>query len=386
MITSEGNFQGIYNCGEGNYEVSFEKITKDEFVSYIALLAGAGFEKYAENEISGNSFITYIKDTRNLFVSYFASLKELKIVIGAKKFLPETQKPVYTRIADTTLTQIRLQGAIDSAAVKGAPGMSYIMRLADGSFILIDGGPTNETDITALFDFLTENNKTGGKITIAAWFITHAHGDHMGLAINFINRYHASLDIKMVAYNFPDFATVKIPNEDPSGMLKGVQQFKAVIKNYFPKADTFVFHTGQKLYLADAEIEILFTHEDLYPRPMYWGNHTSSGFRITANGKTFMVLGDMEVSLCSQMAQTFGNYLKSDILQLTHHGFNGAAIELYQLIDPDICLWPVDEYRFLNDPRCLGTQSGYAFNAWIRDDTVKVRKHYTSSYTTTINF
>ena len=46
------------------------------------------------------------------------------------------------------------------------------------------------------------------------------------------------------------------------------------------------------------------------------------------------------------MAERYGSYLKSDILQITHHGFNGGSMEAYALVNPDVCLAPVDEETF----------------------------------------
>ena len=97
-----------------------------------------------------------------------------------------------------------------------------------------------------------------------------------------------------------------------------------------------------------------------------------------------MLLGDCEKELCQFMADVYGEELKSDILQLSHHGYNGACLDLYRYIDPDICFWASDEYRFYNDPRCLGTASGYDFNAWLRDDSIRRREHYHASADTTI--
>ena len=98
-----------------------------------------------------------------------------------------------------------------------------------------------------------------------------------------------------------------------------------------------------------------------------------------------MILGDCEKSLCRQMAATFGACLKSDLLQLTHHGANGASLDLYQVIDPDICFWACSQSKFESDERMLGTKAGYEFNAYIRDESIRARKHYHSGETTVIS-
>lgn len=376
--TAKGYFQGVYPCANNSYEISTSNTTQAECHTYLEKLAAEGFTRYAENTINQNEFYTYRKGDTNLFVSWYPSMATCKVV-AASGYLPSTEKPAVTKTVTPSITQPGRNGVNQNA-----PGMSYVIQLSDASFIIIDGGPYDEFDVDALMDFLEAKTPGTGKPVIAAWMITHAHGDHMALANSFLDKYHSRIDLRMAAYNFPDFSSITIPNESPAGCGSLVTAFTNKITKYFPSADQFVFHTGQKLYLADAEIEFLFTHEDLYPKEFSWGNHTSSAWRIKLGGKTIMILGDCEKTLCQQMADCFGSELKADILQLSHHGFNGACLDLYKAIDPDICFWACDVTRFDTDGRCLGTKNGYDFNKWLRDDSVKVRRHYHSSTTTTI--
>ncbi|MBO5671247.1 MAG: MBL fold metallo-hydrolase, partial [Clostridia bacterium] len=298
-------------------------------------------------------------------------------------YLPATVAPAYTRVTDTTFTQIGRE-AVD---INMAPGMSYIMQLADGSFIVVDGGPANTHDEDQLLSYLQSLTPAGQKPVIAAWFITHAHSDHMALANNFLNRYHDLVEVRLAAYNFPIYDTVKNANDvkqTPARYQPMIDLFIESVRKYWPDAVHFVLHAGQKLYLADAEIEILFTHEDLFPLEYSWVNHTSCAFRITACGKTVMLLGDCERSLCQQMADTYGEYLKSDLLQLSHHGANGACLDLYRCIDPAICFWACSQAKFERDERMLGTKAGHEFNAYIRDTSIRARAHYHSGVTTVI--
>ena len=96
-----------------------------------------------------------------------------------------------------------------------------------------------------------------------------------------------------------------------------------------------------------------------------------------------MVLGDCEKKLCQFMADVYGAALKSDILQVSHHGVNGACIDLYQAVDPDICFWPIDEFRFFNHVQIRG-EKAWDFNRWILDDSIKKRAHYHSSADTVL--
>ena len=377
---------GLYQCGEDSVEVCLRGITKAEYESYADTLTAGGWVKYTENAMASNLYATYTnKDGRTVHLGYYPTLQNgtLRIVNEPTGYLPATTAPAYTRVADTTFTQIKRK----AADINNAPGMSYIMQLADGSFILIDGGPANTDDEDDLLAYLKSLTPAGQKPVIAAWFITHAHSDHMALANNFITKYHNEVEVRMAAYNFPIYEAVKDAkdvNNTASRYQPMIDLFIESIRKYWPQADHFVIHAGQKLYLADAEIEIFFTHEDLFPLAYTWINHTSTAFRITSGGKTIMMLGDCEKSICQQMADTFGEYLKSDMLQLAHHGANGACMDLYQRIDPEICFWACSKDKFENDERMLGTKAGQEFNAYLRDTSIRVREHYHNSITTII--
>ena len=377
---------GLYQCGEDSIELCLRGVSAAEYEAYGEILSEDGWVRYTESTLSCNRFATYTAPSgRTLHVSYFPTLSDgtLRAVNAPSGYLPPVDAPAYTRVADTTFTQIGRE-AVD---INTAPGMSYIMQTADGTFILIDGGPANTNDEDALLAYLKSLTPAGQKPVIAAWFITHAHSDHMALANQFMSRYHDQIEVRLAAYNFPLYDTVKDARDVvnmPARYQPMIDRFIDNIKTYWPEADHFILHAGQRLTVADAEIEILFTHEDLFPLEYKWVNHTSSAFRITACGKKIMLLGDCERSLCQQMADTFGDYLKSDLLQLSHHGANGACIDLYRLIDPAVCFWACSQKKFEGDERMLGIKTGHEFNAYIRDPAIRVRAHYHSGVTTVI--
>jgi len=408
--TVSGILEGVYYCGNENYEVSFKETNQSEYERYLNALESKGFTEYTTNAIGSNLFATYVSDEGDgtaVYTMFYPNSATCKIVYGARNYLPGTEEmPAPTGSAIKTTPSITQFGVEVMYKINSAPGMNYVIQLADGRFILIDGGPADGSvqlmkkepngtwvedgepkesqDAKNLYDFLCDRNPNGGKPVIAAWIITHAHGDHIGLATSFLSTYKNDVTLEMVAYNFPDFDSISIANESATTMGSLARRFEAVVKNYHRTAKTFIFHTGQKLYFPGCNIEFFYTHEDFFPNTIPWGNHTSAAFRITLNDTTFMVLGDCEVSLNQQMAETYGSVLKSDIMQIVHHGANGAYLELYQLIDPEICLWPCSTWAFETNPQQLGTQSGYGFNAWIRDNTVKQRTHYLGDVTTTI--
>lgn len=416
--------QASYYAGSQNHTKSFTSATANQYNAFVAALTAAGFEAYTTNTIGENLFGTYIKTTGGyhtaVYTMYYPSAGNVRVTYGPVDFLPDLEAdPADT--SDCVTPSIILNARRTAQCL--APGMSIVLQLADGSFIIIDGGnPDQELgslyydpnggekvdekfkynddkemtqDAKLLYDLLVSMTPAGEKPTIAAWMITHAHGDHISLANQFLKTYHAYVDVKMAAYNFPDFATVTIKNENPLYMQVLADAFIQEMNAYYPDASHWVFHTGERLNLPGCEIEIFYTPEDYYgtyaEATFPWGNQTSSAFRITLNGTSLMVLGDCEADICEQMANRYKDALESDVLQTSHHGYNGANAPFYQYIDPKICLWPTNQLRFDNDERCIGSstasstsQSSFMYaNWWLRntewtraDGTHGSRTHY----------
>ncbi len=379
MVTfkTSGTDNGTYRVGDGEYSHSYSNVSADERAAYLALLQQEGYTHSYTNQIGDNLFDTFYKGKNGLHLSYYPAKAIFKVTTITKDYQPATTPA--TGSTAPTLTQMGLKGA-DLSSPDGAPGMSYVMQLSDGRFIIVDGGSANADDELALLNYLKENSS--GKPRIAAWVFTHAHGDHMGLACSFISKYANEVTLQAVYANFPDAHNMEMVYEDAAVSLgTSIDNWNALVAEKFPNAAKYKFHAGEKFYIGDALFEILFTHEDFYPMSFGYGNDTSSAFKVTLGNKSILFLGDCDSRSSQFLADVYGSALKCDILQVTHHGFNGAVQALYESADPTICLWPVDQTRFGTDPRCLGTQSGYEFNKWLRDN---VSTHHHTSVTTTL--
>lgn len=388
--TAAGTEDAPYWCGDGGYEVTVRGVTPAEVDAYVSDLQAAGFEPYTDNVIGESRFFTLRKKTRTVFVCHHAKIALCRILSEkATGYLPPlTELPAEGPLTTVpTLTQIGRRGARTLA-----PGMSFILQLADGSYILMDGGPFDDYDTEELYRFLVRNKPANHKKPIiAAWIISHAHGDHMQLPTDFLAKHSKDVVIRLGAGNFPDFSCDGFTYNAQYDLILSTR-FREQVRANNPKAKFWNFHTGQKLLLpGGAELEIFCTHEDEYPVPFYSTNHTSSAWRIRASGKTMLFLGDCEKQLCKFMADAYGDALKTDCLQLAHHGFNGAVPEINWYANPSTCFWAMDEDRFLHDPRTLGTDvttlhfhSNYLFNRYLRDDAVIPRCHYHSGVTVSI--
>lgn len=387
-MTESGQELPLHSVGKGGYQVCIQNTTAEEFRQYAGMLEKAGFRKYSDTEIPAgaehmdnpNLFYVYETEEIQVFLSWNTSLNTSRIVFVYSEQLPSLEA-IPLEDGDDVIPSVS-QMQIDS-------GMSYVIQLPDASFIVIDGGVYGYSDCKRLYDFMVVRSPEGQLPVIAAWMYTHPDPDHIQLATEFISRYTGQVEIRAFAYNFPDCEIMDTTQDDQTIQLSIVVLEKN-IKEYCPEAVTYTLHTGQTYYFKGVKIEILLTEEDVYPIIPTIYNDTTAAWRMTfENGKSFMVLGDCTHQLSKQLAATYGDYLKSDILQLAHHGLIGGDKELYQFIDPSVCFWATFEDRFNGNYSkdkyqwCLG-ESICDYNAWIRDESIRVREHYHNSVTTTL--
>jgi hypothetical protein len=166
------------------------------------------------------------------------------------------------------------------------------------------------------------------------------------------------------------------------------------LNTYYPEAKQYVCHAGELMRFPGVEVRTLCTHEEHYPAPLAHCNQASTAWKLTFNsGKTAIVYGDIWTDQGKYLARNLSpEYLKCDVMQVIHHGLSGAVLELYEKNDPEICLWATlqrrfegrwttpDESDYTKVPQwCTGYKGEKviaSFNAWLRDDSIKKRKHY----------
>jgi len=422
----------LYSVGEGNYAYTVSNATEQMVNTFLADMVRDDFSVYSEHAVGSSRFATYVKDSiygqMVVYTMYHPEINEFRLTYGPMEYLPNVTPLKADNKADPTITQMFLETAYQSdkmtlsgstiTANDSIAGMSYILQLSDGRFIVIDGGSADcdvrtvkynassgkwevvsdtrrSTDGKRLYDTMNAMKPASHtKPRVAVWFITHAHADHWNLAWNFLNDYKNKIKLETLAFNFPE------PNRGnlTTSRQKRINEFKLLAKNTYG-ADLWVMHTGQVMELPGASIEVLSTVEDYYCEGKADAltkeidlNNTSATLRVHIGSLSFMVLGDAYATTCRFMSDAYGNALQSDVLQLAHHGFNGATLEVYQAIDPKICLWPTDEFHYRTAPQTMGTAAGYEFNHWLRNNPWKrdggaqgAREHYTMSYVTTIH-
>lgn len=387
--TIAGQSFAVGSIGASDLRFRVQSTTEEECREYAELLERSGYRKCAAKEISAGSecayntnlFYAYQNEDANVFIFWDAANRTAFVTVEPFGALPALagRDTLAETSAEPTFTQLRLRS-----------GMCYVVRLENGSYIVVDGGIIDAEAEERLYAFLTENTPTP-KPTIALWIFTHPHKDHIGLAIEFLTSYKDKVDVQAFAYQFPNCDKITVAMESVSETKQRIVALESIIQDGYPNATIYTLHTGQSYDYPGVEIEILYSLDDTYPYPYLSFNDTSAVLRLKfRNGKTALLLGDSQNEACKKLADRYGDYLKSDLLQLAHHGLIGGDKRLYQLIDPEVCFWATSEKRFLGERLnqryqwCLG-EGGCDYNAYLRDESIRKRVHCHNSEITTMD-
>ncbi len=360
---------GALDCENDTYQYTYmgDGVDADAYTDYCNALKQNGYTVLMQSgNVEDSYFTTFVNHAKktSLYVAYnaykhAAELPSTEKYDGAKPTIrvissntETTALPTSAMTSFTPFEQSRTPGSSLTAVSMDSAGTGYVMQLEDGSFIVMDGGTNSVgTEAANLYNIMVaQHTKAWGNapsasrpIHIRAWIISHSHGDHYNTFGKFATNYGKSGHVKMdyLLGNFPEAASFDNVAESDKTMLNNMESYR----NRFSEPFTFLkVHTGQKLWFANAQIEVMFTHEDRYPQPIMAFNDTSTvvrisvlntdGTRVTTGSKatTFTATGDLYRYGGRWMCAMFGDYLKSDMVALAHHGGPGAEAFYYEKV------------------------------------------------------
>ena len=242
--------------------------------------------------------------------------------------------------------------------------LSTLFKSPSGKVVMIDGGWPKDAD------FLVPALKELGG-TVEAWFLTHAHCDHYGALADILTKpKQEGLKIKKVIHKFLPFDFIA---ETEKGSLPYVTPFLKNLKQSRLKVETP--KVGQIWDFGEGLTFECLNDYDLSMR----GNSincSSICYRVMNGGKSILVTGDIGWPMSDKMLKTVPHEkLKSDIVFLSHHGQNGANKNFYEVVKPEICVWPTPQWLWDNNSGGKGYGSGpwltNYVKCWMQDIGVK---------------
>ena len=313
------------------------------FSEYCRLFESCGWEQKEDRRTDTHLYASYTDGENALFINYFPTVRELSVVTETGcGYFSYSDRPQSTA-ASAEITQLELEDF----------GMSYVIRLSDGRFIVIDGGRDFVPDRNRLYGCLKDQS-VHEKPIIAAWILTHPHPDHFHLFVGFMEDHADDVVIEKFIFNFPECTDLahypsladKDPrfdydNSAPIFIPKMLEQMKKT------GAPVYTAHTGQIYPIGDAVCEVLASMDDTIHSSNNI-NASSLVIRMELAGQVILWAADAPFSV-SKLPEKYAGYLKADILQVPHHGFQSGTAESeirsYKLIGPKVCLLPVSDYN-----------------------------------------
>lgn len=322
----------------------------EDFRAYTALLEQAGFTCCFSREDAFGLYAEYRREERLLYLCHLIRTGETRIIddvssASLEEFCADDTQEVRP---DTELMQF---GLAYSEMRKGQTcdcGMNYAIRLRNNELILVDGGEIEQATPAALGEFMRclrmlTRTVEGEKITVACWYCSHFHNDHMDFFEQFLRRYRGVVTVKRFLFNFP--------SESVTGMTYNTPPTLAYLNAVCPDVCFLKPHTGMVLHLGNAELQVLLTHEDLLPafwRDGRWTtghNSTSTVLNIRVDGVSLLLLGDAEDANQEIYRRVYGDEpIEVDCVQAAHHLIN-LVPRLYEVIRAKHVWVPGDRYN-----------------------------------------
>lgn len=376
------NFETPYTArvtaGDGGYTFIYAEATEETFAAYKDMLAKKGFICYTENTFNGvyeesevkNLFATYISKTTQIDIEYHSADSRIYVTATPRtsSVLPPVAPPNYTALGNeypTILTQFGFEDIFINEH-----SMGYIIRIADGSFIIIDGGDKFEVVADRIYSILKKQAPDPDNIVISAWILTHAHPDHTRGFDFFANKYgkDTTITLKQMVYNFPDDSTLNAVDAYNKGVnLESIKLFRGEVDILKP-------HTGNVLYYADVKFNVLYTQENYLAVSDHFGNFNTSSLvlqMVTADETKTLIASDHPVNgvyagitWCqAALPRWYGSFIESEVCTTFHHGNGGGANRtIYWVIKPKTVLWNAVKYRVE-----LNKTNEFDFNRYFAD-------------------
>lgn len=223
------------------------------------------------------------------------------------------------------------------SSTTGAQNLSIVIKSPNGKIIVIDGGW--EADADKLSSLILQQ---GGKVD--AWLITHPHEDHVGALCAILNDSARKIKIDKIYCSLatPDWYR----QVSPTGAGIADQLLNAFTKLSVGTVTNNIGR-GTEINIDDVNIRVL-NNRGVYT---YNGvNNSSMVYKIRVSGQSILILGDLAYDGGKDLIKSCtAAELKSDIVQMAHHGQQGVDQDAYALIAPTTCLWPSPAWLWNND-------------------------------------
>ena len=137
-----------------------------------------------------------------------------------------------------------------------------------------------------------------------------------------------------------------------------------------------IAHPGQQFFIRNAVYTVLATVELVEPFTLTNLNETSVVGRLVVDDRSFMFAGDSHAIETDKVTSIYGSYIKSDVVQVIHHGYQGGTNAYYSLVDPLTVLWPLGMKNYETAEPPNTPMKTWSYSAWLFSEESNVQNIY----------
>lgn len=225
----------------------------------------------------------------------------------------------------------------------GAQMMCYTLEGNKNGLIIIDGGyKDNQEQFEFLKNKIEENNNI-----IDAWIITHFDSDHAGTFLK-IQEELKNIKIKKIfVQDAPEDLDVLKENaswEDDWSTYEQCMKLDLEQKIEVHSGDFYENIIG-------LDLKVLCSYDEWIDEKT--GNLLNNGsmvFKLYGKEQSILFTGDVQDKPISEyIINNYKEDLKSDYLQVPHHGNNSMGEEFYKLVKPTVSFFSAPDWLMNND-------------------------------------
>ena len=352
-----------YDTGDSCQMTQYANVSGNLFADWQAYALAAGYRK-----ISSYAFLTentryaqFANDDTILTAFYSANDEIARVFVEpatASNTVPTTAEQ-YDTVSGYVpkLFQVGTNNADDP----DVHGECYMILLADGSFVVFDGGYDDKASASntykrqnarRIYEIIKEYTPAGKTPTIAAWVITHAHTDHIGAFVAFEKmELNDIVKVESIIWNLPSDEMYD-DLSDASDYPSKLTAYRKCAQNYVDNGTKlYKAHAGQIFSVRNVDLQIVFSPELRAHENMKNFNSSSIVTRVVVYDAsrsqeldTVMITGDMYGVVGTLIAKLYGEAMQSNLVQMPHHGaYKDDNGDLWKNVLANYILWPVSE-------------------------------------------
>ena len=248
--------------------------------------------------------------------------------------------------------------------------MCFTIEGNEEGLVVIDGGYKNsEEDVNRIVEIASKHNNE-----IDAWIVTHLDSDHVGVCLNIID-YHPEIKInKIYTSNVPTFeqAKEKYPQETE---WENFQEFTALnLENveWLKESDEINDIIGLKM-------KVLWAYSDwIYENCNNLLNNGSLIFKLYGKEQSMIFCSDTQnPKVEEQVTKKHKSDLKSDYMQVGHHGNNNFSQNFYKLVSPKKAFFAAPKV-LIDNPDNISWFTAGQVNGWLEEMGTETYCHETA--------